>query len=308
MVLNIGIFPFWGNVSTYDTETETFSKFDITPVKEEDSRNADSMFKEIISKVDKPVGCVCISLGYSYLNDIRKNFIKSANQSGIEKIKIISGKQARFIGMLEKSGIRPVESEVIWIIAVWENNIICDVWQKVGNSCVYKVNYGQSKTNEGKAASPTSEDFQKLFEKIGLDKQPSIIFAEGYIDEAEIAKVFPACKISVLKETKHEWTEYALIMARIMDGDNRVIECNADGVLQRTIELVFKDESLIKVEEFQPLPYQKVISVTTDESDESTLDIFERYNLVDEIELPSNTEVNVEFNIDANGIFSYKLL
>uniref|UniRef100_A0A914PH94 Uncharacterized protein n=1 Tax=Panagrolaimus davidi TaxID=227884 RepID=A0A914PH94_9BILA len=302
MVLNIGIFPFWGNVSAYNTKTQGITKFDITPVKEEDLNNVDSMFKEIKAEAEEEIGCVCIALGYSYLNDIRKKFIKTAKENGIEKIQIISGKQARFIGMLAKADIQPSEGEVIWILAVWENNIICDVWQKNGTRCEYKINFGQSKTNEGKEISPTSNDFKKLYEKIGLNQQPSIIFAEGYIDETELAKVFPDCKLSVLKESKHEWTEYALIMAKIMDNDNEVIGFNADGVLQRTIELVYNDESLVKVEEFEPLPYHKVISITTNESDKSVL------NVIDEIEVPSRNDVVVEFNIDANGIYSYKIL
>uniref|UniRef100_A0A914PJH7 Uncharacterized protein n=1 Tax=Panagrolaimus davidi TaxID=227884 RepID=A0A914PJH7_9BILA len=308
MVLNIGVFPFWGNVSAYNTKTQGITKFDITPVKEEDLNNVDSMFKEIKAKTEEEIGCVCIALGYSYLNDIRKKFIKAAKENGIEKIKIISGKQARFIGMLAKAGIQPSEGEVIWILAVWENNIICDVWQKNENRCEYKINFGQSKTNKGKELSPTSDDFKKLYEKIGLNQQPSVIFAEGYIDETELAKVFLDCKLSVLKESKHEWTEYALIMARIMDKDNEVIGFNADGVLQRTIELVYNDESLVKVEEFEPLPYHKVISIKINESNESVLNVYERYNLIDEIQVPSKNDVAVEFNIDADGIYSYKIL
>ena len=291
MVLNIGIFPFWGNVSIYDTETETINKFDIAPglftltfenypssglfsVKEDDSNMVDSMFGEIVSKTEKKeIGSVCIALGYSYLNEIRKKFIETAKQNGISKIKIISGKQARFIGMLSRFGIQPRSGDVVWILAVWENNVICDVWQRNGSKFAYKFNGGQSKTKEGKSVSPTSEDFLQLYQKIGLTDKPGMIFAEGFVDETDIKEVFPDCVVSFWKEDKHEWTEYALIMARILGEDNRVMEYDTEGALQRSIELEIGDESLIKVEEFEPLPYHEKVSIETRVDTETELEV-----------------------------------
>uniref|UniRef100_A0A914QZL8 Uncharacterized protein n=1 Tax=Panagrolaimus davidi TaxID=227884 RepID=A0A914QZL8_9BILA len=221
-----------GYLSYYKAAEESSGDSEINGVQPHASAKVNSIFKEVISKINGKVGYVCIYLNKNYGNEIRKKFVEEGLKIGFKNVEIINFLTILYLIPMSKVNYKPLNGNVIWIkysSIYLPHNIY--VWQINGTKAKF--------IGEWKADVSKLSDLENVMNESKLNKGPDVVLSANNIDRANISKISPDCQFFTFNFAESRYSKECLLKARITAGDQDLVHLNVINFLSYKITLTY---------------------------------------------------------------------
>jgi hypothetical protein len=297
MVYHVGIYPYKGMVSTFNTETTEEKSFSIyDTLKAVTIDEVDEMYDKILSEINGgKLGCIAINMenfhSEYYDNEVRRKFINSGKEHGCEKIEIIDYYTHLYSDRIFQSKATVKEGDVVWMF----DSDMMYIWQIFQGKAKFIMEYMWYSTFSYRR-------LEKIRQISKVDKDPDLILFYNNVSFTKgiARKIFPKCRLSPFKAAGFA----PLTRARIASEEPALINYNAATVLEQNINVKIGDKEILAVERLQTLPFSKTLAVSNPENESEIKIILEHHTYTEK--LPAAEKFGIQASIDSNSIISVK--